>query len=254
MIHAIYIERLTDHRQMILADWLDAHATREGFTRGSDGHVATRLKYPSTFHLRQDLQALEAAHLIDGLAFGRDSYACQMLEPKARYSAPEKEETPSLIDDAEGTVYVQILQHWNGLAKTHPRRLIATRNTKPTAKQISDLQRAWRNEEFRKSWKRSARMLLVSDYHEATRTSFSTFISRRKESKVLWALDALRIFEEDNAQTSLPDARHLLLFPEPKEWRSRAPEAQRESPWASLINRQREAIYETIDRFSKVAV
>ena len=98
------------------------------------------------------------------------------------------------------------------------------------------------------------RVLLVAEFFNGRRTSFVTFIGNRPGCKNLWALETLRIYEETHAQNELPDAKHIILYPERPGWRTRAPDKISHKAWADLINAQREAIYQNIDKFSSVAI
>lgn len=234
--------------QLLLMGFLDSHASPEGFVGFNLQATAMKLRFFSTEHLKDALAIIEAKGVVSDVAFGKDNVGLKMMLPAGKYREMKTKDEPGLFGDTDGTVWQAILDYWNAQASNHTKRLVKSRSTTPTGPQVDALKRAWRNEDFRKGWKRSIRILVVSSYYQGTKVGFTTWTGKAKNSTNLWALQSMVIFEEQ--APSLSEADHLILYPEPAAWGHLLPD----KTWTELFPAQREAIYHQLESTSKEAI
>jgi hypothetical protein len=227
---------------------LDTNASPEGFVGFNLVGAAMKLRFFSTEHLKDSLVILEERGVIAEVAYGKENVGLKMMLPEGKYREHKKAEEPGLFGDTDGTVWQAILDYWNRLATDHPDRLVKSRSGKPTAPQVEALKRAWRNEDFRRGWRRSIRILVVSSYYHGTKVGFTTWSGKAKNTSNLWALQSMVIFDEQ--APSLTEANHLVLYPKPSSWH----DDEDPGPWANLYPTQREAIYRNLETLSKEAI
>ena len=236
-------------QELILAGFLESNSSPEGFVGFDMTATSAKLRYFSPLDLRRDLETLQANGVVVDLAFGPKAVGMKMVQPADKWAPKEEEATESMFDDMEGTVWEGIVTYWNQCSILRPKRIGHTQSGGATPNQIAAMKRAWRNEDFRKWWKRSIRVLMVSSYHLGKKVTFSTWVGKAKKSNDLWSMESMKIFNEQ--RPSLPEEDHLLLYPPPPGWK---PEAHNCGSWEELFPKQRELVHETYVKTAKDAI